>query len=62
MSNTSINRLNEQTVTSQGRESVTTKPPSNLGFRQTPTLSSEKKSKQKQIQQILKIAQQKQTL
>ncbi|CAK65806.1 unnamed protein product (macronuclear) [Paramecium tetraurelia] len=63
ISNTSITKPTELSVNaasqSQGRESVITKPPSNLGFRATPTLSSEKKSKSKQIQQILKITQQK---
>ncbi|CAD8150807.1 unnamed protein product [Paramecium octaurelia] len=64
ISNTSITKPTELSVNaasqSQGRESVITKPSSNLGFRATPTLSSEKKNKSKYIQQILKITQQKQ--
>ncbi|CAD8067148.1 unnamed protein product [Paramecium sonneborni] len=63
ISNTSITKPTELSLNaasqSQGRESVITKPPSNLGFRATPTLSSEKKNRSKQIQQILKITQQK---
>ncbi|CAK75470.1 unnamed protein product (macronuclear) [Paramecium tetraurelia] len=63
ISNTSITKPTELSLNaasqSQGRESVITKPPSNLGFRATPTISSEKKNRSKQIQQILKITQQK---
>ncbi|CAD8063986.1 unnamed protein product [Paramecium sonneborni] len=63
ISNTSITKPTELSVNgtsqSQGRESVITKPSSNLGFRATPTISSEKKNQSRQIQQILKITQQK---
>ncbi|CAD8169345.1 unnamed protein product [Paramecium octaurelia] len=60
LSNSSLTKQIDQTVASQGRESVTNKQNSNLGFRATPTLSSEKKNQSKHIQQILKIVQQKQ--
>ncbi|CAD8190448.1 unnamed protein product [Paramecium octaurelia] len=60
LSNSSLAKQTDQTAASQGRESVTNKVNSNIGFRATPTLSSEKKNQSKQIQQILKIAQQKQ--
>ncbi|CAD8090029.1 unnamed protein product [Paramecium primaurelia] len=60
LSNSSLTKQIDQTVISQGRESVTNKQNSNLGFRATPTLSSEKKNQSKHIQQILKIVQQKQ--
>ncbi|CAK89933.1 unnamed protein product (macronuclear) [Paramecium tetraurelia] len=60
LSNSSLSKQIDQTVASQGRESVTNKQNQNLGFRATPTLSSEKKNQSKHIQQILKIVQQKQ--
>ncbi|CAK93493.1 unnamed protein product (macronuclear) [Paramecium tetraurelia] len=60
LSNSSLAKQTDQTMASQGRESVTNKVHSNIGFKATPTLSSEKKNQSKQIQQILKIAQQKQ--
>ncbi|CAD8193403.1 unnamed protein product [Paramecium pentaurelia] len=62
LSNSSLAKQNDLTVATQGRESVTNKPNSNIGFRATPTLSSEKKNQSKPIQQILKIAQQQKQL